>query len=80
MRTLMTFENEEKTAENLAENLESPFEDCEYHERIIRDAKKLVSVGFTGAIYNYQCGDTTFWSNQKGDVTVSVSKGCINYN
>lgn len=75
----MTFKNEDKTAENLAQNLESPFEDCEYHNRIKDHAKDLCRVGFHGAVYNYQCGESTFWTSPSGDVSVRVKNGAILY-
>jgi len=74
-RTIMTFADAEKTALNLSENLELPFETCQYTQAIITDATALVNAGLKNALYIGQSASTV-WA--VGEDRISVKNGKIN--
>lgn len=77
--TLSTFKINDRTAENLAQNLQAPWDGEEYHTLIIEHSKMLVRANFTGAVYNSQCGKSTFWKSPNGETTLRVCDGAILY-
>lgn len=77
--TLFTFKINDRTAENLAKNLQAPWAGEEYHTLIKEHSQKLVVAGFTGALYNSQCGKSTFWKSPDGETTLRVCEGAILY-